>query len=101
MNDPLNVQRRVREEQVITNRLIDIKEAGHAMRACEWENSRERTDVVTMQLSETKKIAAELEQENKMLLLQRKARLREFLTAEAEVFEQQLNAMGKAFCKPR
>jgi len=95
------VARRVREEQVITDRLLQIRESSHAMRACEWENSRERTDVVTKQLSETKKIASELEQENKMLLLQRKARLREFLAAEADIFEQQLNSMGKAFCKPR
>ena len=71
------------------------------MRACEWENSRERTDVGVRHLAETKKIAAELAQENKMLMIQRKARMKEFLAEEAEVFEAQLNAMGKAFCKDR
>ena len=69
------------------------------MRACEWANSRERTDITSMQLAETKQIAAELQQENRELLIKRKARLKEFLAAEAVVFEQQLNAMGKAFVK--
>ena len=87
--------------QVITNRLMDIKVAQHAMRACEWEVSRQKTDVTSKQLAETKKIAAELEQENRMLGIQRKARMKEFLAAEAVVFEQQLNAMGMAFCKER
>ena len=84
---------------MITNRLIQIKESAHAMRACEWANSRERTDILSQQLFETKKITQELEQENRELMLKRKARLREFLKAEAEVFESQLNAQGKAFCK--
>ena len=48
-----------------------------------------------------KKIAQELEQENKELMLKRKARLRSFLEAEAQVFEAQLNTVGKAFCKER
>jgi hypothetical protein len=38
-----------------------------------------------------------LEAENRELLVKRKARLKEFLAQEAMVFEQQLNAMGKAF----
>ena len=86
---------------MITDRLLAIKEQQHAMRACEWEVSRERTDVTNTQLAETKKIAQELEQENKMLLVLRKERLKEFLAQEAVVFEQQLNSMGKAFCKER
>ena len=84
---------------MVTDRLLAIKESGQAMRACEWANSRERTDVAVNQLYETKKIAQELAQENRELLLKRKARMMEFLAAEAEVFEQQLNAQGKAFCK--
>jgi len=52
-----------------------------------------------MQLAETKKINAELATENKELLIKRKARMKEFLTEEAEVFETQLNAMGLAFRK--
>ena len=71
------------------------------MRACEWAVSRERTDTTVKQLAETKKIKAELEQENKELLIRRRARLTEFLAAEAEVFEAQLNERGKAFCKDR
>ena len=87
--------------QVIVDRLGQIKEQHHAMRAAEWETSRERTDIVSKQLAQTKAIAQELEQENKMLLIKRKARMKEFLEAEAQHFEQQLNSMGKAFCKDR
>jgi len=93
--------RRVKEEQVLTNRIIAIKETSHAMRACEWANSKMRTDVTQKMLQETKQIAAELEMENKMITIVRKQRMKDFLAAEAEVFEQQLNAMGKAFCKHR
>ena len=99
MSKAQNVERRVREEQIITDRLSAIKESAHAMRACEWSNSRERCDVTIARLYETKKIAKELEQENKELLTKRQARMREFLAEEAAVFESQLNAMGKAFCK--
>ena len=83
---------------MINDRLDQIKEQSHAMRACEWNNFRQRTDVRLNQLYETKAIAQELEQENRELLLLRRARLKEFLQAESEMFEKQLNAMGKAFC---
>lgn len=76
--------------QVITDRLTGIKEQAHAMRACEWANSKLVTDVGNRHLAETKKIAAELEQENREMMLLRKSRMREFLKAEAEVFEQQV-----------
>lgn len=62
------------------------------MRACEWANSKLVTDVGNRHLAETKKIAAELEQENREMMLLRKSRMREFLKAEAEVFEQQVRA---------
>jgi hypothetical protein len=68
------------------------------MRACEWNNSRQRTDVRLNQLYQSKAIALELEQENRELLLLRRSRMKEFLQAESEMFEAQLNAMGKAFC---
>ena len=83
------------------NRLNNIKEQAHAMRACEWEVSRQKTDITSKQLAETKRITAELDMENKMLAIQRKARMKEFLEAEAAVFEQQLNQKGLAFCKER
>ena len=87
--------------QIITDRLISIKEQSHAMRACEWFNSRQHTDVMNQQLSETKRIAQELDQENRVTLLLRKARMKDFLEEEARMFEGQLNAIGKAFCKER
>ena len=79
------------------DRLAEIKHASHAMRACEWAASRERTDVEVLKLAETKKIYQELAQENRELLIRRKARMKEFLAQEASVFESQLNAMGLAF----
>ena len=75
---------------MITDRLLNIKEQAHAMRACEWANSKIVTDVVNRQLSETKAISQELQQENREMMLLRKSRMREFLKAEAEVFEQQV-----------
>lgn len=71
------------------------------MRACEWFVSRQHTDVMNQQLSETKRIAQELDQENRVTLLLRKARMKDFLEEEARMFEGQLNAIGKAFCKER
>jgi len=99
MNEPSNVLRRVKAEQVVMDRLNGIKQDAHYMRACEWATSRERNDVTVQQLYETKKIAQELDQENKELLVIRRARLRDFLKAEAEVFEQQLNEKGMAFSR--
>ena len=72
------------EEQIITDRLINIKEKAHAMRACEWHNSKMRNDVHLRQLQSTKAITAELEQQNKELLLLRRARMKEFLADEAK-----------------
>ena len=83
--------------QTLTDRINQIKESAHAMRACEWANSRERLDLGIAQIYEQKKIAQELAQENKELLIKRKARMKEFLAAEALTFEMQLNAQGKAF----
>ena len=74
---------RPQEEQVLTDRLIDLKQQGHAMRACEWYNARERGDVALKELYEKKKITNELEQANKELLLLRRARMKELLEAEA------------------
>ena len=87
--------------QEIINRMEDIKEAGRAMRACEWAVSKLRTDVISQQVAETKQIASELDMENKRIKTLRKARMKEFLEQEAMVFEAQLNAQGKAFWKER
>jgi hypothetical protein len=101
MNEPLNVKRRVQEEQTITDRLLAINETAHAMRACEWYNSRMRNDVNSQRLHTTKAINAELQQQNKELLLLRRARMKEFLADEAMEFERQLRQLGLAFCKER
>ncbi|KAL3893003.1 MAG: hypothetical protein SGPRY_014570, partial [Prymnesium sp.] len=75
------------EEQIITDRLTNIKENARAMHACEWHNSRMRSDVLTSHQKATKMISAELDQQNKELLLLRRARMREFLADEAKEYD--------------
>lgn len=101
MKEPLNVKRRVHEEQMRTDRLVDIGRSNMAMVRCEWEVARLRTDAVTKDKYETKAIVAEMEQGNKELILVRRARMAEFLAAEAAEFEAQLNERGLAFAKVR
>jgi len=101
MNNPLNVQRRVQEEQMRTDRLVDIKGTNLAMVRCQWEVSRLRQDVTTRERFLDKEVANEIEQGNKELVLLRRARMKEFLTAEAAEYERQLNEMGLAFAKDR
>lgn len=118
------VQRRVKEEQTLVDRIQDVKASNLAMLRCEWQNARERSDVGVRQMQESKKISGELEQGQKELLALRQARMKEFLAAEAQEcaprraqptasratcsptapprrFELQLNAQGKAFAKYR
>ena len=95
------VQRRVKEEQTLVDRIQDVKASNLAMLRCEWQNARERSDVGVRQMQESKKISGELEQGQKELLALRQARMKEFLAAETEEFERQLNAKGLAFAKFR
>lgn len=119
------VQRRVKEEQTLVDRIQDVKASNLAMLRCEWQNARERSDVGVRQMQESKKISGEMEQGQKELLALRQARMKEFLAAEAQEcaprraqptasravtcsptapprrFELQLNAQGKAFAKYR
>ena len=78
------VQRRVREEQTLVDRIQDVKASNLAMLRCEWQNARERSDVGVRQMQESKKISGELEQGQKELLALRQARMKEFLAAEAQ-----------------
>ena len=101
MNEPLNVGRRVKQEQEQADQLANIKQANQAMVRCEWEVARLRTHVSTREKYEQKAINAEMVQANKELILLRKARMSEFLSAEALEFERQLNERGLAFAKYR
>jgi hypothetical protein len=113
------------EEQTRTDRLNKLGELNFALRACEWENSRDQLDSTAARLRSDKQIASELLQGQKELLAVRKARMKEHLTAEAEQcapplrgpprsglvltsgprprrrFEAQLNEMGLALAKHR
>ena len=84
-----------------TDRIIDINKSNLAMVRCEWEVARLRSDALTRDKFQSKAINAEIEQGNKELILLRRARMKEFLAAEAEEFERQLNAKGLAFAKFR
>ena len=100
-SNPQNVMRRVKDEQMRTDRLVDIKAVNGSMVRCQWEASRMRTDPMTRQRFTEKEVANEIEQGNKELVLLRRARMKEFLTAEAAEYERQLNEMGLAFAKDR
>ena len=78
------VQRRVKEEQTLVDRIQDVKASNLAMLRCEWQNARERSDVGVRQMQESKKISGEMEQGQKELLALRQARMKEFLAAEAQ-----------------
>ena len=101
MNNPQNVMRRVKDEQTRNDRLVDIKAVNGAMVRCQWEASRMRTDPMTRERFIDKEVANEIEQGNKELILLRRARMKEFLEAEAAEMEAQLNARGLAFAKHR
>ena len=100
-SNPQNVMRRVKDEQTRTDRLVDIKAVNGSMVRCQWEASRMRTDPMTRQRFTDKEVANEIEQGNKELILLRRARMKEFLEAEAAEFEANLNARGLAFAKHR
>ena len=87
--------------QTLSDRIEGMKERSHAMLAAEWATSKMRTDITQKQLQEIKTISQEMQQAQAVLLIERKTRMKEFLAYEAAIFEQQLNAMGKAFCKDR
>ena len=101
MAAPQNVMRRVKDEQTRTDRLTNIKISNQAMVRCQWEVSRMRTDPMVRERFTDKEVANEIEQGNKELILLRRARMKEFLEAEAEEYERQLNARGLAFAKHR
>ena len=105
--------------------MAKLDELNFALRACEWENSREQLDSTASRLRADKQITQELMQGQKELLAVRKARMKEHLAAEAEQcapplvphasrrarahlkvtvprrFEAQLNEMGLALAKHR
>jgi len=83
MNEPLHVRRRVQEEERLNSARFDVMEKSKALLDCMWHNSREQFDLSARQRHERKMLAQEEEQANKELVLQRRARLKEFLTAEA------------------
>ena len=78
------VQRRVKEEQTLVDRIQDVKASNLAMLRCEWQNARERSDVGVRQLQESKNISGEMEQGPTARLALRQARLKAFLAAEAQ-----------------
>jgi len=101
MFNPQNVRRRVADEQVRTDRLAEIKTANMSMVRCQWEASQMRMDPMKRQRFVEKEVANEIEQGNRELILLRRARMKEFLEAEAAGFEASLNVRGLAFAKHR
>merc|ERR1712113_1234690 len=96
-----NVMRRVQMEQTLADRADAMRKQNQVMLASVWDNSRQRSDLAATQRHMRKRIDDELVQANKETLLMRRARLKQFLTAEAAGFEAQLGEQGLAFAKLR
>jgi len=99
--DPDNVKRRVQMETTLAFRAAEMNAQNSVMLACGWANARERADLASSQRHLRKRVDDELIQANKETLLKRRARLKQFLAAEAAGFESQLGEMGLAFAKAR
>mmetsp|Transcript_63286 Transcript_63286/g.105297 ORF Transcript_63286/g.105297 Transcript_63286/m.105297 type:complete len:104 (+) Transcript_63286:50-361(+) len=99
--EPLNVQRRVQAEETMEKRVGELREMSFALHRCAWEKTRENQDLFASQLHQRKAMNLEIAMANKDVLLHRRARMKEFLAAEAAQFEAQLNEKGLAFAKYR
>merc|ERR1712113_124523 len=99
--EPLNVQRRVQAEETIEKRVGELRSMSFALHKCAWEKMRESQDLAAQQMHQRKAMNLEIAMANKDVLAHRKARMKEFLTAEAAQFEAQLNEKGLAFSKYR
>lgn len=95
------VARRVEEDNMRAKAVENAK--GYALTSMRtaWFEANEKRQTLRRHRIEQYLNKEELLQANQELLLQRRARLKEFLTAEAMGYEQQLNAIGLAFAKDR
>merc|ERR1712087_345014 len=99
--EPLNVQRRVQAEETIEKRVGELRSMSFALHKCAWEKMRESQDLAAQQMHLRKAANLEIAMANKDVLAHRRARMKEFLAAEAVQFEAQLNEKGLAFSKYR
>ena len=71
-------------ETTLTARVVEMNAQNAVMLACDWANARERADFASSQRHLRKRVDDELIQANKETILKRRARLKQFLAAEAE-----------------
>jgi len=95
------VARRVEEDNIRAQYVDDAKSYQMTSMRTAWFDANEKRQTERRHRIEQMHNKEELIQANRELVLQRRARLREFLTDEAIMYEQQLNAIGLAFMKDR
>lgn len=95
------VARRVEEDNIRAQYVQDEKAYQLTSLRTSWFESNEKQQAERRHRIDEHSQKEELIQANKELVLLRRARLKEFLTAEAIATEQQLNAIGLSFVKDR
>lgn len=95
------VARRVEEDNIRAQYVADAKSYEMTAMRTAWFEANAKRQMERLARLEHHEHKEELVQANKELVLIRRARLKEFLEAEARSFEQQLNDMGLAFAKHR
>jgi aspartate/methionine/tyrosine aminotransferase len=95
------VARRVEEDTIRAQYVADAKEYQMTAMRTAWFEANEKRQTERRHRIEQHMHKEELIQANHELVLQRRTRLKEFLTAEAVAYERQLNEIGLAFVKDR
>lgn len=95
------VARRVEEENIRAEYTEAAKQFALTSMRTAWYEADLKRQVDRIHRLEQAEHREELIQANKELVLLRRARLMSFLTAEAIMFEEELNRMGLAFARER
>ena len=95
------VARRVEEDNIRAQYVVDAKDYQMTAMRTAWFEANEKRQTQLRHRLEQLHNKEELIQANHEVLLLRRARMVEFLQAEAQLFERQLNELGLAFVKDR
>ncbi|KAJ1638476.1 hypothetical protein T492DRAFT_943473 [Pavlovales sp. CCMP2436] len=95
------VARRVEEDTVRASYVADAKDYQLTLMRTGWFEQNEKRQTATRHRLDAVQHTEEIKQANLELTLQRRARLKELLTAESLMYEHELNAIGLAFVKDR
>eukprot|EP00967_Tisochrysis_lutea_P077136 scaffold104654_cov31-Tisochrysis_lutea.AAC.1 len=81
--EPLNVRRYVEREQRLADLTSEQKAHNRTAQVAHWAKSREKLDATSQQLHATRQFRQEAELANTETIINRKARMKAFLTQEA------------------